>query len=217
MASQLIQGLYAITPDEGDTDVLLQAVDETLGAGTRLLQYRNKAATPELRRAQLQALKPMCERHGCTLVVNDDWRLALALGLQAVHIGGEDGDAATVRAALGPSGTLGVSCYASLDRAKAVAEYADYLAFGSMYPSPSKPQAPSAALQVLQQAQGFGRPVVAIGGINLANARQVLEAGADAIAVISGVFLAPSIAGATQAFLETVASWKRESGTTGVR
>ena len=203
-AQAVIRGLYAITPDVADTDWLIRAVEQTLAAGTRLLQYRNKAADRRLRWAQLQALKPLCGRHGCTLVVNDDWQAAVDLQIGAVHIGGDDGDAAAVRAALGPDAILGVSCYASLDRAREVLPYADYLAFGSVFASTTKPAAPSAALEVLRQARTLGMPVVAIGGINQANARQVLDAGADAIAVIGGVFGAESIARATTGLLRIV-------------
>lgn len=197
---RLIRGLYAITPDFADTGELQRAVEQTLVAGTRLLQYRNKAATPVHRRAQLQVLQPLCLRHRCTLVVNDDWQVAIELGIGAVHIGGDDGDAATVRAAIGPDAILGVSCYASLERARELLPYADYFAFGSMFASSTKPQARPAALEILRQARTLGRPVVAIGGITLENARQVLEAGADAVAVIGGVF-GHSVCEATAAFL----------------
>jgi thiamine-phosphate pyrophosphorylase len=194
----VIQGLYAITPDEADTGKLVGMVESTLGAGTRLLQYRNKAADPALRREQLRALVPLCERYGCTLVVNDDWEAASELGIGAVHIGGEDGDAAEVREAIGREVILGVSCYASLERAASVAQYADYLAFGSVFPSSTKPHAVSAALGLLCEARRFGKPVVAIGGIDAGNARAVVEAGADAVAVIGGVFGETSVAGATE-------------------
>jgi thiamine-phosphate pyrophosphorylase len=201
----LIRGLYAITPDLADTAQLLDAVEETLSAGTRLVQYRNKAATPGQRREQLQALKVLCERYGCTLVVNDDWQAAIDLGIPAVHIGSDDGDVAAVRAAIGPEMLLGVSCYASLDRARALLPYADYFAFGSMFTSTTKPQARPATLGILREARKLGKPVVAIGGITLENARQVFEAGADAIAVISGVFGAASTVEASGAFLAVAA------------
>lgn len=207
-ARDLIRGLYAITPDEADTGVLLNAVEQTLGAGTRLLQYRNKRASRALRRTQLQALKTLCDRHGCILVVNDEWQLAIELRLDAVHIGAEDGDAAAVRAAVGPGIILGVSCYASLDRAAQVAPYADYLAFGSVFPSTTKPGARSAALDLLRKARALQRPIVAIGGINPSNAWQVLRSGADAIAVIDGVFGADSISESTLAFLEIIKDWE---------
>ena len=203
-ARKSIRGLYAITPDQPDTPALVQAVEQTLGAGTRLLQYRNKTADPRLRRKQLRALQPICARYACTLVVNDDWQAAVDLGIGAVHIGGDDGDAAQVRGAVGPDVVLGVSCYASLERARALLPYADYLAFGSVFASSTKPAAVSAALGLLRQAREFGIPVVAIGGINRRNARLVLDAGADAIAVISGIFGETSVAEATTSLMEII-------------
>ena len=203
-ARQVIRGLYAITPDWDDTEALARAVEASLGAGTRLLQYRNKPASPGKKREQLLALMPPCERHYCTLVVNDDWRLALDLGLDAVHIGSDDGEARLVRDAVGPEVILGVSCYGDLARARALAPYADYLAFGSVFASSTKPAAVAAALEVLQEARALGRPVVAIGGIDAANAGQVLAAGADAVAVIRGVFGGESVARATSALLRVV-------------
>lgn len=201
-ARALVRGLYAITPDTFDTDELVDAVSQTLRAGTRLLQYRNKTATPAHRRVQLRALQALCNRYDCTLVVNDDWQAAIDLGIGAVHIGSDDGDAAAVRVAVGPDVVLGVSCYASLDRAREQLPFADYLAFGSVFSSSTKPLATSAALDILREARAFGKPVVAIGGITVENARQVLDAGADAIAVISGLFGAASIGQATAAFLQ---------------
>ncbi len=198
-ARRVIRGLYAITPDEADTAKLVRMVESTLSAGTRLLQYRNKTADAVLRREQLRALVPLCERYGCTLVVNDDWRAAIELGIGAVHIGGDDGDVAEVRGAVGPEVILGVSCYASLERAEAVAPYADYLAFGSMFPSGTKPHAVSASLELLgEAARRFELPVVAIGGIDSQNSRLVIEAGADAVAVIYAVFGAKDIQRSTR-------------------
>ena len=208
-ARELIRGLYAITPDEADTGALVRAVEQTLGAGTRLLQYRNKKAGPLVRREQLRVLQPICAAFGCTLVVNDDWREAIDLGIGAVHIGGDDGNAAEVRAAIGPEVILGVSCYASLARAAESAPHADYLAFGSMFPSSTKPTAVSAAMGMLREARGLGKPLVAIGGINRDNARLALDAGADAIAVISGVFGEASVAEATAALLKIIGSVRK--------
>ena len=200
-ARRVIRGLYAITPNEADTGKLVRMVESTLGAGTRLLQYRNKTADAALRREQLRALVPLCEGYSCTLVVNDDWPAAIELGIGAVHIGGEDGDAAAVREAVGPDVILGVSCYASLERAAAVVPYADYLAFGSVFPSKTKPQAVSAALGLIGEARRFAKPVVAIGGIDAENVDLTIEAGADAVAVIGALFGAENVQKATTALV----------------
>jgi thiamine-phosphate pyrophosphorylase len=148
---------------------------------------------------------PLCGSYGCTLVVNDDWRLALELEVDAVHVGSEDGDVEEVREAVGPEVILGVSCYADLERAKRLAPLADYLAFGSFFPSRTKPAAASATLEVFAPARMLDRPTVAIGGIDGANAPCVVEAGADAVAVISAVFGEAAMAKATSDLISTIA------------
>src|SRR5690606_34600848 len=109
-ARRVIRGLYAITPDEPDTAKMVSMVEQTLAAGTRLLQHRNKTADAALRREQLQALAPLCASYNCKQVVNDDWQAEIELGIGAVHIGGDEGDAAQERQAVGPDDILGVSC-----------------------------------------------------------------------------------------------------------
>lgn len=205
-AREVIRGLYAITPDWDDTSRLVAAVAETLSAGTRLLQYRNKAASDGKKREQLGELIPLCRRHGCTLVVNDDWRLALELGVDAVHVGSDDGDVDAVRREIGPEVILGVSCYADLERARRLAPAADYLAFGSVFPSRTKPAAVSAALEMLGKARTLDRSVVAIGGIDASNATRVIQAGANALAVISALFGEASIAKATTELINLFAT-----------
>lgn len=203
-----LHGVYAITADEASTDRLLAKADAALGAGIRVLQYRNKLATAAMKREQLLALKALCDRHQCLLIVNDDWRLALELGLDAVHLGRDDGDLREARSALGPDALIGVSCYGSLDRARALAPLADYLAFGALFASGTKPEASSASLAVLSQARALGlaRPIVGIGGITADNIAQVLDAGADAAAVIGALFNQPDVAEAARRLLAAAAT-----------
>jgi len=191
------RGLYLLTPDEPDTARLLARVLPVLSADIALLQYRNKRADGQTRRQQALALLPHCRRLGIPLIVNDDWRLAAEIGADGAHLGEGDGDIREARECLGKTAILGVSCYDRLDRADAAAASgASYLAFGAMFVSGSKPQARIAPLQLLRQAQRFGLPRVAIGGITPDNARSVIAAGADLLAVIGGVFDAadPTIA-----------------------
>lgn len=206
----LIHGVYAITPDESDCRRLLAKVEPALQAGIRILQYRNKQASTTLKTAQLLALMPLCRQHSALLVVNDDWRLARQLGIDAVHLGADDGDLAEARAGLGAGALIGVSCYASLERARQLAPHADYLAFGALFPSGTKPQAPGAALDVLGQARalGLGRPIVGIGGIDANNIASVLAAGADAAAVIGALFNPPDTAAAARSLLRACAHIK---------
>lgn len=196
------RGLYAITPDDNDTPRLLGRVEAVLAAGTAWLQYRNKAADEGLRAEQARQLLPLCRRHGVPLIVNDDWRLAAAIGADGAHLGEGDGELAVARAALPAGALLGASCYADVDMARrAAAEGADYIAFGAFFPSPTKPNARRASLELLGQAADLNLPRVAIGGITPDNARPLVEAGADLLAVISGVFDAADPAAAVRRYL----------------
>lgn len=196
------RGLYAITPDECDTQRLLDRVALVLGSGAAWLQYRNKRAGADLRRQQALALQPLCRAQGVPLIVNDDWRLAAEIGADGAHLGEDDGDLARARQALGAQALLGASCYDDPAlAASAVRTGASYVAFGAFYSSSSKPAARHATLDLLLQTAHLGVPRVAIGGITPDNARPVLAAGADLLAVISGVFDAPDPAAATRAYL----------------
>ena len=183
-----LHGLYAITPDLADTAALAACVQAALRGGAAAVQYRNKAAPAALAREQAAALVALCRPLGVPLIVNDDWRLALAVGADGVHVGAGDGDARTVRAAIGPALLLGVSCYDRFDLAEAVAGVADQVAFGSVFASGTKPHAVRAPLGLFAQARARGWNTVAIGGITAANVGQVAAAGADAWAVIGELF-----------------------------
>ena len=196
------RGLYAITPDDDDTARLLVRVEAVLQAGATWLQYRNKAADRDLRARQARALLPLCRRHGAALIINDDWRLAAAIGADGVHLGQKDGELALARDALGAGAIVGASCYDSLDLARAAcAAGASYVAFGAFFPSPTKPQARLASIRLLGDSAALEVPRVAIGGITPDNAHALVAAGADLLAVISGVFDAPDPAAATRAYL----------------
>lgn len=200
------RGLYAITPDERDTGRLLARVDVVLAAGASWLQYRNKAADAALRREQAIALQALCRAHGAPLIVNDDWRLAADVGADGAHLGEDDGEIAAARAAMGPDAIVGASCYDELDRAgAAVVAGASYVAFGAFFPSSTKPHARRAGPALLRDSAALGVPRVAIGGITPENARSLVEAGADFVAVISGVFDAPDPVAATHAYLRAFA------------
>ena len=190
MKSGVIRGVYAITPEIPDTAFLLEQVGAALNGGVKLFQYRNKAAPAALRRAQCDALLAAVRRFDGTLIVNDDYRLALDAGADGVHLGKDDGRVEDARAALGPRAIIGVSCYNSLDRAIALQSAgADYVAFGSFFPSVTKPDAVKAPLELLSLAAAqLDLPVVAIGGIDISNAGQLVDSGADSIAVLSSLF-----------------------------
>jgi thiamine-phosphate pyrophosphorylase len=194
------RGIYLITPDETDTGRLLARVDAVLDHAA-LLQYRNKSASPALRHAQVDALRGCCATRGVPMIVNDDVTLARAAGADGVHLGEHDGDAGAARAVLGPGAIIGVSCYDDVERARvAAASGASYIAFGAFFPSSTKPNARRATLDLLRDSASLGVPRVAIGGITPDNARSVVAAGADLIAVISGVFDASDPVAAMRAY-----------------
>lgn len=199
-ATTMPRGLYLITPDEPD-DVRLVARTEPLLAHAACLQYRNKRATPERRRRQADALRALCAMHGIPFLVNDDAALAAAVGADGVHLGEHDGAIPTARALLGNEAIVGVSCYDDIHRARvAAAQGADYLAFGAFFHSHTKPDARRAPMDLPAAARPLGLPLVAIGGITPDNARSLLAAGIDMVAVISGVFDAPDPVAAARAY-----------------
>jgi len=193
------RGLYLVTPDEPDGDHLLARVAPLL-AEAACLQYRNKSAGPEVRLQQARALRALCAQAGVPLIINDDIALAAAVDADGVHLGEHDAAIDAARERLGPAAIIGVSCYDDPTRARhAAAAGADYLAFGAFFPSPTKPNARRATPELLRQAAMFGLPRVAIGGITPENAAIVVAAGADLVAVISGVFDAPDPVAAARA------------------
>lgn len=197
-----ISGLYAVTPDIADTPALVAAAEAVLAGGARLLQYRNKQASAPLRLAQARALLAQCRKYRVPLVINDQLDLALDVEADGLHLGADDGSLAAARARLGPERILGASCYDRLELAlEAERLGADYVAFGSFFPSNVKPGAVRASPALLRSAQRrLSVPVVAIGGITLANAPGLIAAGADSVAVITALFDADDIRGAARRF-----------------
>lgn len=195
------RGLYAITPDEPDTPRLLAVAARTLIGGCRFLQYRDKLSTPAERLIRARALADLCRRHEAALIVNDDIGLAQAVAA-GVHLGRDDASLEDARGALGPAALLGASCYADFAAAReAVAAGADYVAFGAVYPSPTKPLAPRAPLELFTRCRAeLDVSVCAIGGITLASASPLIAAGADLLAVITDLFSAPDIAARSAAY-----------------
>lgn len=201
------RGLYGITPEWNDTGRLLAAVDAAARGGMTALQWRRKTAPDDQRLPQALALAERCKALGVVFIINDDYRLALAVNADGVHLGREDGNLVQARTALGPDKIIGCSCYNDLTLAQeALRQDVDYIAFGTLYPSTIKPDAVRASLGLLRQAHALvdskvAAPrvaVVAIGGITPDNAAPVVDAGADSIALISGLFGAPDIRAAAE-------------------
>jgi thiamine-phosphate pyrophosphorylase len=200
-----VRGLYAITDTSGDVDDgLLTRVRSAILGGAQLVQYRDKSADRGRRRRQGSALNALCRAHGTPLIINDDVALAAEVGAAGVHVGKDDLSLAAARSRLGNTAIIGVSCYDRLDLALAAARQgADYVAFGSFFPSPTKPSAVRADIELLRAARReLSLPIVAIGGITPANGADLIAAGADCLAVISGVFTQPDIRAAAQAYTD---------------
>jgi thiamine-phosphate pyrophosphorylase len=191
-----IRGLYAIADRSylGDAE-FEPAVRAALEGGARVVQYRDKHGSAAQREALGRALRHLCHDHGVPFLVNDDMALAERINADGVHIGREDADIGAARRALGDKAIIGVSCYNELERAlRAQSAGADYVAFGRFFPSRTKPRAVQATTGLLQLARvELHVPIVAIGGITPDNGASLIEAGADALAVIEGLFNQPDI------------------------
>jgi thiamine-phosphate pyrophosphorylase len=197
-----LRGLYAVTPDVADSAWLRARVAQALDGGARIVQYRSKCADRALRLRQAGELAALCRARGLLFIVNDDVEIARACGADGVHLGREDASIAAARAQLGGDVLIGASCYDDLTRAQQCVDAgADYLAFGSFYPSTVKPGAARATPALLREARSrWSLPLVAIGGITPSNAASLLAAGADALAVISALFQVSDTDAAARAF-----------------
>ncbi|MGM0594196.1 MAG: thiamine phosphate synthase, partial [Pseudomonadota bacterium] len=198
---QLPRGLYAITDSKLlSPERMVEAVALAIQGGAVMIQYRDKGDDEMRRQWEAADLSNLCRPLGIPLIINDDVELALSVMAKGVHLGKDDGDIAEARRRLPPNGIIGVSCYNDLDRAiEAERAGADYVAFGSFHPSPTKPNALKAEAALIHEAkQKLSIPVVAIGGITADNGAPLVEAGADMLAVINGVFGQADILGAAE-------------------
>jgi len=193
----ILRGLYALTPDDTDLASLTRMVSLALEGGVDALQFRVKGGTPAERRELAIAVKRLTDAAAVPLIVNDEVELACEIDAAGVHIGRDDGDPRQVRARIGAHRLLGVSCYNDLERARSMIGIADHVGFGAVFASPTKPQAVRAPLSLFAQARAMGLATVAIGGIDRTNAALPIEAGAQAVAVISDIFAADDPALAT--------------------
>lgn len=186
-----IRGLYAIPPETPDLAQLQEWVGRAIEGGARVVQYRAKTLPDAVRLLQARALARQCRARGTVFIVNDRVDLARESGADGVHLGQSDLGVTVAR----PSRPflVGVSCHDDLELAQKAHEWgADYVAFGSFFPSPTKPTARHAPLSVLQHARRLvPLPLVAIGGITPERAPGLINAGAHAVAVISALFDKP--------------------------
>jgi len=202
--SFIINGLYAITPDMADLNTLIHKTQSAIEGGAFMVQYRSKIHDRAVKIQQCAAILRLCREYDVPCIVNDDAEMCRILEADGVHLGENDDNIAEVRRILGEDAIIGSSCYDQLDRAKqAQKEGASYVAFGAMFPTPTKPNAPRATLELLREAKReIHIPIVAIGGITVNNAHDVIEAGVDAIAVITSLFEAKTIKETAETFLK---------------
>lgn len=205
-------GLYAITPETADTERLLAQVEAALAGGVAAVQYRDKSGDVARRHEQASELVALCRRFGVPLIVNDDLRLADLTDADGVHLGRDDGSLREARIILGKNKFIGASCYQSVELAQAAQSAgADYVAFGSFFPSPTKPDAARTDTALLRAAtRTIHIPIVAIGGITLANAPALLDAGADSLALLSALFYAADIRASAHALNQLFAAEPEE-------
>jgi thiamine-phosphate pyrophosphorylase len=187
-----MKGLYLVTPDWDDTGKLLQVTEAALAGGVAVVQYRNKFASPELRREQAERLLNLCHSYRCPLIINDFVELCLELDAEGVHIGGTDAPVAQVRAALGADKVVGASCYGDAQLARnAFRAGATYVAFGGFYPSRVKKYPVTTPLSIIADIKReIPIPVCVIGGMTADNSAPLVAAGADLVAAISSVYQA---------------------------
>lgn len=197
-----MKGLYLVTPDWDDTEKLLEVTERALQGGAALLQYRHKSASPELRHQQASALLALCKKYRRQFIINDHIELCLLLDADGVHVGGTDAPVAQARARLGPDKIVGASCYGDWGLAQqAQRDGASYVAFGGFYPSRVKKYAVTTPVAIVGMARAqLSLPKVVIGGMTPANAAVLVAAGADMVAAISSVYLAPDPVAAARGF-----------------
>jgi thiamine-phosphate pyrophosphorylase len=199
----IIKGLYAVTPEEKNLCVLIPQIEACIKGGVRLIQYRSKTLSKIVQNKQAREIKMVCDYHKVPLIINDDIELCRILDADGVHLGENDDSLEKARLVLGPSKIIGVSCYNSIDRVKEAADKgATYIALGACFPTITKPNAPTASLDLIALVlKEFKIPVVAIGGINLENIEILINAGVNCFALINGLFKAKDIEGTAKQFL----------------
>jgi thiamine-phosphate pyrophosphorylase len=198
-----MRGLYLVTPDWHDTAKLLDITEQALAGGASLVQYRNKAADAALRYEQATQLQALCRRYVRPFIVNDFVKLCVELDADGVHVGAADTPVAAIRSAIGSDKIIGATCYGDLEIARQAWQAgASYVAFGGFYPSPVKKYPVTTSPGIVNQAKAqIALPLAVIGGMTAENARPLLAAGADMVAVISSIYLAKDPLTATRDFV----------------
>jgi thiamine-phosphate pyrophosphorylase len=169
---ELLKGLYVLTDATlTPTETMLEQVERVLKSGVSVIQYRDKYASDEEAEKQCIRLQALCDYYEAVFIIDDRLEIAHRINADGLHVGEDDVSYEEARALLGDDKIIGVSCYGDIERAKKYANLgADYVAFGSFFPSPTKPLAKVVEPDVLKVAKAqLSVPICAIGGINEEN------------------------------------------------
>ena len=187
-----MRGLYLITNDDPLELLLAKLEGAMANGGIAVLQYRRKKIAKEDQIYEIEYMKAMCAEYRVPFVINDDLEMAIKYGV-GVHLGQDDGSIVDAVARLPQGVLIGRSCNNSLELAEqAIADGANYVAFGAIYATDSKPEAGNIGLEILKIAkEKLNVPLCAIGGLTVENSNEVIESGADYCAVISDILGLP--------------------------
>ena len=187
--------IYLLTDDEClKGRPLLPSVEEALQGGVTLVQYRSKFKDGGPMYEEALALKALCDRYDVPLIINDRVDVALAVGAAGVHVGQDDLPCAVVRALTGDDFVIGVSAHNPEEARHAISAGADYLGCGAVFGTATKPGVAKLGLENLRAIRRVAtKPMVGIGGVKAENYAEVLAAGADGAAIISGILGADDI------------------------
>ena len=188
----MLHGLYVLTDERIPHAQWPERIEQVIRGGAQIIQLRDKKTEDETLLPIAQTISEICRDHSVLLIVNDRLKLAQTIDADGVHLGGTDTNIEEARTLLGKNKIIGASCYNQIERAdEAHRQGADYLAFGSLYPSNTKPDAARCSIATLKEAkQKFSLPICAIGGINASNAQSLIDAQADMLAIGQAIFCA---------------------------
>ena len=197
-----MKGFYFITDSTLSLKGIVPDVEKAVAAGVKIIQYRNKAPETHVVYDEAWHMKTVCMGSGCRLIINDRVDIALAVDADGVHIGQEDLPYQEARKLLGKNKIIGVTVH-TIDEAITTERLgADYLGVSPIFATDTKPDAGKpCGIAMLKEIRSACRiPIAAIGGINLVNVRQVIEAGADMVCAISAVAAKPDVAAEIRKF-----------------
>jgi len=190
-----IKGIYAITPDQKNSEILIKQVKDCCEGGINILQYRSKVLPWKKRLEQAKEIKRVTDEYQIPLIINDDIDICLQLDTFGIHLGKDDESIKNARLALGADKCIGMSCYNQVCRVEmAIKNKADYIALGACFETKTKPNAPIVSLEMIRKVrQKYDIPTVAIGGITMGNIRTLKETGIQCFALINSIFSSTDI------------------------